>query len=59
MTNMVLDDQLLNAVEYINVTREGPVKDREHSWIEKGQDEEPDEDFTWVMDLSKNHPDLL
>ena len=56
---MVLDDQLLNAVEYINVTREGPVKDREHSWIEKGQDEEPDEDFTWVMDLSKNHPDLL
>ena len=59
MTNMVLDDQILNAVEYINVTREGEVKDREREWMESGQEEEPDEDFTWVDNLCEKQPELL
>jgi hypothetical protein len=43
-----LDDNILNAVEYIKVDEDGKVKEREQKWIQGGDDEESDEDFMWI-----------
>jgi hypothetical protein len=47
-----LTDELLNAVEYIPVEEDGPVKEREQTWIEGGEDEEPEENFLWIKECN-------
>lgn len=36
------------SLEYIGVEEDGPVKEREESWLNGGEDEESEEDFEWV-----------
>jgi hypothetical protein len=35
------------------VEEDGPVKEREQTWIEGGEDEEPEEDFLWIKESIK------
>ena len=47
-SKMNLNEEILNASEYINVESDGIIKSREKAYIETGEDEEPVEDFRWM-----------
>lgn len=51
--DLVITDNMLNAIEYICLEEDGPTKEREHDWLLGGSDEESDEDFSWIEQLGK------
>jgi hypothetical protein len=54
-----LPAEVLNSLEYVGVEHDGELKEREKSYVEEGDDEEPNEDFTWVSTLRSNNPQSL
>ena len=57
---LVLDNTMLDAVEYIPIEEDCEVKRREEGFIATGgDDDEPDEDFEWMEDLKKKDPNSL
>ena len=52
-----MDTSCLDAIEYISVQEDGPVRDREQSWIAGGDDEESEEDFEWMEGLTSDQKD--
>lgn len=51
-----LDDDVLNAIEYIPIEEECPAKEIQQQYADEGYNEEPDEDFEWLEDLQRNDP---
>lgn len=45
-------DDTLDASEYIPVEQEGEVKRREQNWLNGESDDEDDEEFGWIDDIS-------
>ena len=54
-----LTSDLLNAVEYVKVQHDGEIAEREKSYVEDGDDDEPEEDFEWFKSLKMKQPELL
>jgi len=50
------DDDILNALEYIRIEKDCPVKEREQKWLSGDDDEEEEEDFGWVEPQKKKDP---
>ena len=51
-----LDDDVLNAIEYIPIEEDCPAKEIQQQYADEGYNEEPDEDFEWLEDLQRNDP---
>ena len=54
-----LPAEVLNSLEYVGVEHDGELKEREKTYVQEGDDEEPTEDFTWVSTLRSNNPQSL
>ena len=56
---MDISPDMLDSTEYIPVTFPGEIKDREESYVDNGEDQEPEETFIWLEKLRNEPPELL
>ena len=58
-TKMDLSLDTLNAVEYIPISHDGDIKEREQTFVNAGDDQEPGELCEWITSLQEYRPELL